>query len=156
MQLNKLFKNPFTRSAKPVATQATKAKSSEGAALPSESVTLSESSEVSKPKSGRKSNFFNGGFAKTALAVGLVASMAMGMVGCTTMQTHCTPSHCVTTEVIDPVGTTLAIGAGIVIMDAVLEDAHINDGYYHHDHGHYEHHHEHGGYHDHGGYYYNY
>lgn len=154
MQLNKLFKNPFTRNTKPALKVATAAKTAEASNLPTDSASISETAEVAKPAK-KKSNWRSGGIAKTALALGLAASLAMGMMGCTTMQTTCTPTHCVTQEVIDPVGTGLAIGAGAIILDAVLEDAHHDGGYYH-DHGGYEHYHEYGGYHSHdGGYYYN-
>ncbi len=136
---------PFTKLNRSKAPAAQTQLSQEAVNTPSESVTLSDSS-----KSGK--NWRNGKLAKTALAVGLAASLMMGMAGCTTMTTHCGPMGCVTTEQIDPVGTAIAVGVGAVILDSVLEDAHHNQHHHHH-HG-YEHHHEHHGHHHHGDYYY--
>lgn len=134
-----LSARPFTklnRTKSPASAQLNQ----EAVSSPSESVTLSNSS-----KSG--TNWRNGKLAKTALAVGLAASLMMGMAGCTTMTTHCGPMGCVTTEQIDPVGTAIAVGVGAVILDSVLEDAYHNQ--HHHHHGGYEHYHEHHGHHGH-------
>jgi hypothetical protein len=70
--------------------------------------------------------------AKTAMFVGLAASLGMGMTGCTTIQTSCTPTHCVTTEQFDPVGTAAVVGgvaAGAIILDAVTPDVYIHGGH---------------------------
>ena len=110
-------------------------------ALPNEAVTLSQAAKDTPESSQRKDlGFFSGGLAKTALTVGLVASLGMGMAGCTTMQTTCTPGYCVTQEVIDPVGTAAAVIGGAIILDNVMDEVPQNVHHGHHGHEHYHNH----------------
>lgn len=140
--------NPVGRFQSPPRLKSQQAASTEPAEQ-KEQLQLSEAAKNGPEAAPEESkSFFSGGFAKTAMMVGLGASLAMGMTGCTTMQTSCGPMGCVTQEVVDPVGTAIAIGAGAIILDGVLDNAQHQQHYEHHN-QHHNHYHTHDGYNSH-------
>jgi hypothetical protein len=128
----KLKSKSFAAPALPPREPKTASAAKNEAPQPFETVTLSEAAKAHEPSPSKKGGLFQR-LAKTGLMVGLAASLALGAVGCTTMTTSCGPYGCVTTEQFDPVKTAAAVGAGIIVLDAVNDAGHqgYNRGYNH-------------------------